>query len=414
MTEPDDPFGSTDGFGEGVTETTYAQGRLPDQVYASRSFTIDRPASSDFGQPARFIQKVFDSETETTLTLDGNEWLIGESPGGRVQVKLLVAREAGRVKELWIQKVPGNGSAGTIKVALNLKAPQVQRLVDLLKSLDQIPVAGAPTVRVDDSVIRQVFADPNALDAAYRRDRNHFRDLIINDETAEDVIALAHRRNEVERFHRYLEDDDYFNDAQAAVPGQRAEAVWQRFFESNPWILGMSLSGQLLTSWDASRLEQVVAGSSVAGVGKRADVLLQTSGRIRSMVFAEIKTHRTELLDRDYYRSGCWAPSNHLAGGVAQVQGTVHRAAVNIGERLTQLAADGTERLGEVSYLLRPKSYLIIGQLGEFIGETGGHHLDKVRSFELYRRNLIEPEVITFDELLARADWLVASAQASS
>jgi hypothetical protein len=353
---------------------------------------------------------VFDSETETTLTLDGNEWLIDESPGGRVQVKLLVAREAGRVKELWIQKVPANGSTGTIKVALNLKAPQVQRLVDLLKSLDQIPVAGAPTVRVDDSLIRQVFEDPNALDAAYRRDRTHFRELIIKDRTAEDVIALAHRREEVERFHRYLEDDDYFDESRAAAPGQRAEAVWQQFFESNPWILGMSLSGQLLTSWDESKLEQVVAGSSVAGVGKRSDALLQTSGRIRSMVFAEIKTHRTDLLGRDYYRPGCWAPSTHLAGGVAQVQGTVHRAATKIGERLIRLDADGAERLGEVGYLLRPKSYLIIGQLSEFIGESGGHHLDKVRSFELYRRHLSEPEVITFDELLARADWLVASA----
>ncbi len=33
------------------------------------------------------------------------------------------------------------------------------------------------------------------------------------------------------------------------------------------------------------------------------------------------------------------------------------------------------------------------------------------RSFELYRRNLYEPEVITFDELLARAEWHVEVAE---
>ena len=32
-------------------------------------------------------------------------------------------------------------------------------------------------------------------------------------------------------------------------------------------------------------------------------------------------------------------------------------------------------------------------------------------SFELYRRNLYEPEVLTFDELLARAEWYVALAE---
>lgn len=32
----------------------------------------------------------------------------------------------------------------------------------------------------------------------------------------------------------------------------------------------------------------------------------------------------------------------------------------------------------------------------------------KFRSFELHRRNLYKPEVITFDELLASAEWQVA------
>jgi hypothetical protein len=32
--------------------------------------------------------------------------------------------------------------------------------------------------------------------------------------------------------------------------------------------------------------------------------------------------------------------------------------------------------------------------------------VDKIRSFEQYRRNLTAPEVITYDELYARAEWL--------
>lgn len=57
---------------------------------------------------------------------------------------------------------------------------------------------------------------------------------------------------------------------------------------------------------------------------------------------------------------------------------------------------------------MRPRSYLIVGSLDELIGDGGGVHHDKFRSFELHRRNLYEPEVLTFDEVLARAEWQVS------
>jgi hypothetical protein len=49
--------------------------------------------------------------------------------------------------------------------------------------------------------------------------------------------------------------------------------------------------------------------------------------------------------------------------------------------------------------------------LSRFVGDHGGHDPARFRSFERYRRNLVEPEVVTFDELLARAEWLVETAE---
>jgi hypothetical protein len=60
---------------------------------------------------------------------------------------------------------------------------------------------------------------------------------------------------------------------------------------------------------------------------------------------------------------------------------------------------------------VRPRSYSVVGNLEQLIGEGGGDHVDKVRSFQLYRRQLAEPEIITFDELLARAEWSVSLAE---
>jgi hypothetical protein len=171
----------------------------------------------------------------------------------------------------------------------------------------------------------------------------------------------------------------------------------------------VSLAGQLLRSWDDSKLEKVVAGFSIAGPGKRTDALLRTSGRIRSLVFAEIKHHETALLARSEYRPGCWPPSSELVGGVTQIQQTVDRAVRSIGNRLADLDDEGAES-GEATWLIRPRSFLIVGDL-QFRGGSGGVHPAKHQSFELYRRNLYEPEVITFDELLARAEWHVTEAE---
>jgi hypothetical protein len=129
------------------------------------------------------------------------------------------------------------------------------------------------------------------------------------------------------------------------------------------------------------------------------------------MVFTEVKTHRTPLLETSY-RSGCWSASKELAGGIAQVHGTVHLATVQIGERLADTASDGSEMPNVHTYLLRPRSFLVIGKLDELIGDAGGDHVEKIRSFELLRRHLQEPEIVTFDELLARAEWIVDTAAA--
>jgi bifunctional DNA-binding transcriptional regulator/antitoxin component of YhaV-PrlF toxin-antitoxin module len=241
------------------------------------------------------------------------------------------------------------------------------------------------------------------------RDPEKFRQAIANDATADDIVAMAHRKEVIARFRELLEDPEAFAEALEAHNGRR-EAVWQDFLEENPWILGITFAGQLLTSWSEEKLEQVVAGFSVAETGKRTDALLRTNGAIRSLVFAEIKHHEAPLLGAKY-RSEAWAVSPELAGGVSQLQQTVYRARHDIGKRLRNTDDEGAET-GEVTFLVRPRSYLIIGDLGQLRGANGVHP-GKHRSFELPRRNLYEPEIVTFDELLARAEWHVSLAEPS-
>jgi hypothetical protein len=124
------------------------------------------------------------------------------------------------------------------------------------------------------------------------------------------------------------------------------------------------------------------------------------------MVFLELKTHRTDLLGEEY-RSGCWPPSTELIGGVSQLQGTVHRAVTTIGERLQSVDGSRCDIPRDFTYLIRPPSMLIVGTLSQLQSVTGGDHQDKIRSFELFRRSIVDTDIITFDELYAKASFIV-------
>jgi hypothetical protein len=398
-----------------ATEVTYALGRLPGRTYVSRTFRLDLRNSQDFGQPARYVTKVFDEGPrlpEDAPGIERSETVLTSTPGGRKQVKFQVARETGSVREIQIQKVPTNPAASRMDVLLALNRDESRRLIELVRALDYIPVDDSDTVRIDDELLREIFRDPAAIDQLYGRDPDRIRSLIEADASARDVIAVAHRHAVIERFRELLTDEAAFEDARRECGGG-SEEVWQRFLEENPWILGISLSGQLLTSWNESRLEQTVAGFAVERAGKRVDALLRTNGQIRSLVFAEVKHHRTALLASRPYRPSCWSPSTELSGGVAQAQLTVDRAVRDLGDRLIHKDEEGTE-LGDEAFLVRPRSFLLVGDLGEFISDAGRVNPDKYRSFELYRRHLVEPEVITFDELLARAEWHVSISDADT
>jgi hypothetical protein len=219
-------------------EGPYAEGRRPDRTYASRSFPL-----AGSGVPARFIYKVFDPETETEVYTEATQWLLRASSTGRVQIKLLVAREAGHVSDLVVQRVRYSVRGARAENVLHLRNQDAQRMVELLKNLEYIPVEGAEGIRLDDDMVRDLFASPESLSQLYGRDPDLFRELISNDAAARDVVAMRRRRTEVERFRTLFSDDDAFAAAVEATPSKKPEAVWQRFFEDNPWILGAGVGG---------------------------------------------------------------------------------------------------------------------------------------------------------------------------
>jgi hypothetical protein len=182
---------------------------------------------------------------------------------------------------------------------------------------------------------------------------------------------------------------------EAEIEGTWAEGNWQRFFEDNPWIFGHGLDYRFLVT---SQGQPNYGGTDVAGHGgARGDFLMNTEGDARFAVLVEIKKPRTPLLAGREYRNGAWQLGPELSGGVVQLQANCHQwdtegARLHTNRRwLQEHGIDVTQ----------PKGILLIGHLSQLDTE------DKRASFERFRRNLWNPEVLTFDELLARARFLV-------
>ena len=155
----------------------------------------------------------------------------------------------------------------------------------------------------------------------------------------------------------------------------------------------------------------MVRGSYVAGAGKRVDALLKIQGMVSALSFGEIKTHKTNLIEsvKVLYRKECWKISEELAGGIAQIQKTVQISIRNI-QTKTQIKGERGDLTEEELFLYHPKAFLVIGSLSQFKGEHGINE-EKYSSFELFRKNIQNPEIITFDELYERARYIVTSAQ---
>ncbi|MFD3380977.1 MULTISPECIES: Shedu anti-phage system protein SduA domain-containing protein [unclassified Streptomyces] len=223
--------------------------------------------------------------------------------------------------------------------------------------------------------------------------------------TEEDIRLISNRKSQLQRFRQLLNDPEFFERERGAAG---PEAVWQGFFEENPWIFGYGLNLVACGPFDDGKLERITTGANIfTGAGKRSDAVMRSKGFISSLLFCEIKTHMTRLLAGAPYRlPDVYQVSKDVVGAVAQVQKTAHKARLLVsGELHRHYRDDGAPTDIEVS-TVRPRQVLVIGSLSEFT-DGGAANPEKITSFEQYRRSIQDVEVITFDELYQRACFIV-------
>lgn len=382
------------------TDREFHYKKNPRKIYISRRFPANPEATK-----LRYASQVTDHEEGLAFATVDGDLLLARTAAGRFEIRATIVEEDRRIRSVLLQRWDTkNGPSKRDYFTLSERA--VARLIHFFETIKTIPLDGESKIHLTTDEIKDIALDLPQAERLFVDNEELFRKVAQNsEELRRDLLALGYRRKTLRTFERMMTDEVFFESEKRRL-NKTDETVWQAFFEANSWIFGYSLSYQFLGKIDEGKMERYVVGSDLAGAGKEADGVLKTQARINSLCFVEIKHHKTPLINPTNYRVETWMPGKEVVGGVAQVQTTVQSAIERYSPKMELTKADG-DPVGDPLFAIDPKGFLVVGSLDEFVTESGKINAKKLRAFELYRRNIRRPEIITFDELLYRARAIV-------
>jgi hypothetical protein len=291
------------------------------------------------------------------------------------------------------------------KSSVKLYGHEIDVLLNFIDTMKRTKLSGSGSIIVEPGALdNPKFVADDDVTNALRNKPELLREVLNNPNLTEDMKAIGFWRNSLKEFENYIGNPCYFENKRQQTNGKSAEKVWQSFFESNKWIFGYGLLYISTTGVIDRKLEQSLRRGSILGGGSIPDAFMKTRGALSTLCLVEIKTHTTLLVEKQK-RGGSYLISKELNDAVSQCQTAISVADEDIHKQFQPTDDDGFP-LSDPIFSFRPRSLLVIGSLDEFRGEKGVS-VDRFRTFEMYRRNLVAPEIITFDELYDRARSLV-------
>jgi hypothetical protein len=333
-----------------------------------------------------FVAEINDRKAETGETVSGT----------------IIHQRKGRNDE-WenIDSINLNTLKSGEGVKLNLRSAQTKRLYDGLTKLYKLSQQGVRRGETEYIVgtSEEIINVPRKRKEYIEKllDENHgeeiWKELI--DKNPDLATKLSQSRVYNNRLKALTEFELSINDT------QKDESYWQNFFTQNDWIFGYGLNYQFLS---IKSDQPNYGGEKYTGKGKqKGDYLTKTNtDNLKFTVLVEIKKPSSKLLavnrnkENIQYRNGAWLLGSELLGGVVQVQTNCkswQKDAEDFKNR---------ELINEGIYTVMPKGILLIGNTKEF-----EKCVEQLTTFELFRKGLNNLEILTYDELLERARFIV-------
>jgi hypothetical protein len=257
----------------------------------------------------------------------------------------------------------------------------------LLTSLlpDTYPKKHSPYKK--DTIFKAVLGAAEAPPSLSAADKDAVLTLVSNNRQD---LAKSHPQEllELRREIELVTLEQLIDKLEKLIAKKQPEHHWQRLFLDNPFILSLAFGLPIV----ALGGQVSVGGRKFDGTGDRIADFLHCNGLTDNITLIEIKMPGTKLLSAEY-RSGIFSPSPELAGTVNQVLDQRYQLQKSIAG-----LKDSSKRYDLESYAI--KCVIMIG--------TTPTDADQKKSLELFRNNLNDVLVVTFDELLEKLKHLHA------
>jgi hypothetical protein len=165
------------------------------------------------------------------------------------------------------------------------------------------------------------------------------------------------------------------------------ESIWQNYFNQNPFILSQAFNLPCYLF----QQKAYVGGKKYDAKGGNYVDFLYRNNLSSNITIIEIKTPKTPILCTKY-RTNCFNISNEFAGSINQV----------LSYRDSLYTEFNSLFNGEV-HTVDIKATIIIGDINQELDSC-----EKIKSFEIFRRNLRNTQIITFDELFNKINILIS------
>ncbi|TWO30673.1 DUF4263 domain-containing protein [Seonamhaeicola sediminis] len=187
---------------------------------------------------------------------------------------------------------------------------------------------------------------------------------------------------------QYIDDviAEYEKLMQQKTETENLEKKWQGFLKKHSWIFSYIFSFPIILHED----EAYVGGKGISNKnGKVADFLVKNN-LTNNVAFIEIKTHKTDLVKKGsaYRGNDVFSMSSDLSGGISQVLNQRDNFQKQFAIHKMNSEDKGFETFNS-------KCVVLMGSISDLSDKELG-------SFELFRSNSKDVEILTFDELLAR------------
>lgn len=358
----------------------------PSEEEIIKTSKTNRLYSHEF-KAGRFFQVVHEDENSATIRF-----------APRTMLKVIYIKDQDDIEGFEMIKLVNEAEKERIK----LSKFNFAQLKEFLRFISEIDLKGITARRLKILDDKELDSDSirSVKTLLSKEGGAELLETLINEGfiSSKDIVNTSFRKRGVQIFKNLKDNPNYWKiyADENGLKKHSEEKVWQYFFEKNQWIFGYGLDYrfQQILQREVHLSDAKLDGSNTV-IG---DYLL---GDKFFTTFIELKKPSTPLFGNEKNRSNSWRLSNELIDSVSQI--LEHKASGLI--RLASKQYIKGEPIEQKAY--DSKVILIIGDWSELnkAGSTQERDIKK-KTFELFRRDSRNIEILTFDELFERACYI--------